>query len=75
MEYRVAFVDMRSGINHLLARTIEVFGASHPHHAYVFANCCGSGLKELACNVFDIWLAVRRLHKGSALASAWQHMN
>ncbi len=31
-------VDMRSGMDRLLAKVIEVFGASQPHHAYVFAN-------------------------------------
>lgn len=58
-------VDMRSGMDRLLAKVIEVFGASQPHHAYVFANRRGTRLKVLVCDGFGIWLAVRRLHQGS----------
>lgn len=58
-------VDMRSGMDRLLARVVEVFGASQPHHAYVFANRRGTRLKVLVCDGFGIWLAVRRLHQGS----------
>jgi hypothetical protein len=32
-------LDMRSGTEAALARVVGVFGAAHPHHAYVFANC------------------------------------
>lgn len=58
-------VDMRSGMDRLLAKVIEVFGASQPHHAYLFANRRGTRLKVLVCDGFGIWLAVRRLHQGS----------
>ena len=58
-------VDMRCGVDRLLARVIEVFGRSQPHHAYVFANRRGSRLKVLVCDGFGVWLAVRRLHQGS----------
>ena len=58
-------VDMRSGMDRLLARVVEVFGASQPHHAYVFANRRGTRLKVLVCDGFGIWLAGRRLHQGS----------
>lgn len=57
-------VDMRSGMDRLLAKVIEVFGASHLHHAYVFANRRGTRLKVLVCDGFGVWLAVRRLHQG-----------
>ncbi|UUZ69699.1 hypothetical protein LP416_10220 [Polaromonas sp. P2-4] len=30
--------DMRAGTDTALARVIAVFGAAHPHHAYLFAN-------------------------------------
>src|SRR3546814_12508020 len=56
---------MRSGMDRLLARVVEIFGASQPHHAYVFANRRGTRLKVLVCDGFGIWLAVRRLHQGS----------
>jgi transposase len=58
-------VDMRSGMDRLLARVVEVFGASQLHHAYVFANRRSTRLKVLVCDGFGIWLAVRRLHQGS----------
>ncbi|HCN72549.1 MAG TPA: IS66 family insertion sequence hypothetical protein [Pusillimonas sp.] len=58
-------VDMRSGLDRLLARVVEVFGASQPHHAYVFANRRGTWLKVLVCHGFGIWLAVHRLHQSS----------
>ena len=31
-------LDMRAGTDSALARVITVFGAAHPHHAYLFAN-------------------------------------
>ena len=31
-------LDMRSGTEAALARVVHVFGAAHPHHAYLFAN-------------------------------------
>jgi len=58
-------VDMRCGMDRLLARIIEVFGASQPYHAYLFANRRGTRLKVMVCDSFGVWLAVRRLHQGS----------
>ena len=31
-------LDMRAGTETALARVVKVFGAAHPHHAYLFAN-------------------------------------
>ena len=31
-------LDMRVGADTALARVVAVFGAAHPHHAYLFAN-------------------------------------
>ena len=31
-------LDMRAGFDKALARVVQVFGAAHPHHAYLFAN-------------------------------------
>ena len=31
-------VDMRAGADRLLARVVQVFGASRVHHAYLFAS-------------------------------------
>lgn len=58
-------VDMRAGVDRLLARVVEVFGTSQPYHAYLFANRRGSRIKVLVCDGFGVWLAVRRLHQGS----------
>jgi len=57
-------LDMRAGIHTLLARVIEVFGAAHPSHAYLFANRRGTRMKVLVCDGFGIWLAQRQLQQG-----------
>ena len=44
----------------MLVRVVRVFGAAHPHHAYVFAN----RLKVLVHDGVGIWLAARRLNEG-----------
>ena len=31
-------LDMRAGADTALARVVKVFGAAHPHTAYLFAN-------------------------------------
>lgn len=58
-------MDMRSGTDKALARVVAVFGAAHPHHAYVFANRRGDRLKVLVHDGIGIWLAARRLYQGS----------
>lgn len=57
-------VDMRAGIDSLLARIVQVFGEARPHHAYLFANQRGNRLKVLAHDGIGIWLASRRLNQG-----------
>jgi transposase len=57
-------MDMRAGTDTTLARVVQVFGAAHPHHAYVFANKRSSRLKVLVHDGIGIWLAARRLHQG-----------
>ena len=42
----------------------QVFGATRPHHAYVFANRRSTRLKVLVHHRIGIWLAARRLHQG-----------
>lgn len=68
-------VDMRAGANTLLARAVEVFGATQSHHGYLFANARGTRLKQLVHDGFGLWCAARRLNQGrfmwpSASASA-----
>lgn len=57
-------MDMRAGTDTALARVVSVFGAAHPHTAYVFANQRGNRIKVLVHDGVGIWLAARRLHQG-----------
>ena len=57
-------LDMRAGTDSALARVVAVFGAAHPHTAYLFANKRGNRLKVLVHDGLGIWLAARRLHQG-----------
>jgi transposase len=56
--------DMRAGTESVLARVVRVFGAAHPHHAYLFANRRANRMKVLVHDGIGIWLAARRLHQG-----------
>jgi transposase len=55
-------LDMRAGTDTALARVVGVFGAAHPHTAYLFANRRANRMKVLVHD--GIWLAARRLHQG-----------
>jgi transposase len=57
-------LDMRAGTDTALARVVAVFGAAHPHHAYLFANKRANRMKVLVHDGIGIWLAARRLHQG-----------
>ena len=57
-------IDMRAGTETVLARVVQVFGAAHSHHAYVFANKRGNRLKVLVHDGLGVWLAARRLNQG-----------
>lgn len=57
-------MDMRAGTDTALARVVSVFGAAHPHTAYLFANARGNRMKVLVHDGIGIWLAARRLHVG-----------
>jgi transposase len=63
-------LDMRAGSDTALARVITVFGAAHPHHAYLFANRRPNRLKVLVHDGIGIWLAARRLNEGRFV---WPH--
>lgn len=58
-------VDMRCGMDSLLARVVAVFGSAQPHTAYAFANPRASRMKVLIHDGFGLWLCMRRLHQGS----------
>src|SRR6185369_3507914 len=57
-------LDMRSGTEAALARVVRVFGAAHPHHAYLFANRRANRMKVLVHDGIGVWLAARRLNAG-----------
>lgn len=57
-------LDMRAGPDKALARVVQVFGAAHPHHAYLFANRRANRMKVLVHDGIGIWLAARRLNQG-----------
>lgn len=57
-------MDMRAGMDTALARVVQVFGAAHPHHAYVFANRRATRIKVLMHDGIGVWLAARRLNQG-----------
>jgi transposase len=57
-------LDMRLGTEAALARVVGVFGAAHPHHAYLFANRRANRMKLLVHDGIGVWLAARRLNAG-----------
>jgi len=57
-------LDMRLGTEAALARVVTVFGAAHPHHAYLFANRRANRMKVLVHDGIGVWLAARRLNAG-----------
>lgn len=57
-------IDMRCGSDTALAKVVHVFGAAHPHHAYLFANKRGNRMKVLVHDGIGVWLAARRLNRG-----------
>jgi transposase len=57
-------LDMRVGMESALASVVAVFGAAHPHHAYLFANARANRMKVLVHDGFGVWLASRRLNQG-----------
>ena len=61
----VAPLDMRCGMDSILARVVAVFGCAQPHVAYAFANARASRMKALLHDGFGLWLCARRLHQGS----------
>jgi transposase len=65
-------VDMRMGMDSLLARVVAVFGAAQPHTAYAFANLRANRMKVLLHDGFGLWLCTRRLHQGSPVLAQWR---
>ncbi len=57
-------MDRRAATDTALVRVVSVFGAAHPHTAYLFANQRGNRIKVLVHDGIGIWLVARRLHPG-----------
>ena len=57
-------LDMRAGTDTALARVVAVFGAAHPHTAYLFVNKRATRMKVLVHDGIGIWLAARRRYQG-----------
>lgn len=55
---------MRAGTEAALARVVRVFGAAHPHHAYLFANLPANHMKVLVHHGVGVRLPARRLNRG-----------
>jgi transposase len=60
-------IDMRAGVEGLLARVVQVFGAARSHHGYLFANARATRIKLLVHDGFGVWCAARRLNQGRFL--------
>lgn len=58
-------MDMRAGVDRLLARVVQVFGAARAHHGYLFANARANRIKLVVHDGFGVWCAARRLNAGS----------
>ena len=60
----VSPIDMRTGVDRLLASVVQVFGAAQAHHGYLFANARATRIKLLVHDGFGVWCAARRLNAG-----------
>lgn len=58
-------IDMRTGVERLLASVVQVFGAAQAHHGYLFTNARTSRIRLLVHDGFGVWCAARRLNQGS----------
>ena len=63
-------LDLRCGMESMLTRVVNVFGAARPHHAYLFTNRRANRLKVLVHDGIGVWLAARRLNVGRFV---WAH--
>jgi hypothetical protein len=75
-------LDMRAGTDTALARVVAVFGAAHPHTAYLFANKRANRIKILVHDGIGVWLAAAGCIRASsyglrsrAATAAWSAPN
>ena len=57
-------MDMRAGAERLLSCVVQITGAAHAHHGYLFANARATRIKLLVHDGFGVWCAARRLNAG-----------
>jgi len=57
-------IDIRAGVDSLLARVVQVFGAAQVHHGYLFTNARANRIRLVVHDGFGVWCAARRLHEG-----------
>ena len=57
-------LDMRCGMDSMVARVVEAFGQAQVHVAYVFTNARRTRIKVLVNDGFGLWLCTRRLNSG-----------
>ncbi len=55
-------LDMRAGFDTALARVVKVFGAAHPHHAYLFASL-REQLSSRAIEIEHLKLTIAKLRR------------
>ncbi len=60
-------LDMRAGMDTVMAQVVRAFGYIKPHCAYLFCNKRGHRMKVLVHNGLGIWLCARRLEQGKFL--------
>jgi transposase len=56
--------DMRAGTERLLSHVVQITGAAHAHHGYLFANARATRIKLLVHDGFGVWCAARRMNMG-----------
>ena len=57
-------LDMRAGMDTVMAQVLRAFGYIKPHCAYLFCNKRGRRMKVLVHDGLGIWLCARRLEQG-----------
>ena len=57
-------LDMRTGMDTVMAQVLRAFGYIKPHCAYLFCNKRGRRMKVLVHDGLGIWLYARRLEQG-----------
>lgn len=56
-------LDMRAGMDTVMAQVVRAFGYIKPHCAYLFCNKRGHRMKVLVHDGLGIWLCARRLNR------------